>query len=119
MHWLVAIRKYSHTVSEERYFMEWIFALFARVALFIVWVSTPLVSHAFHEQWLLPLLGLLIVPLTTLVYVVVFALAGEVSGWNWFWVALALLLDLSAQGSPARRAIYTRNRGDDLPQEVK
>jgi hypothetical protein len=60
--------------------MEWLLALFARVALFIVWVSTPLVSRAFHAYWLLPLLGILILPLTTLAYVVVFALAGEVSG---------------------------------------
>lgn len=99
--------------------MEWLLALFARVALFIVWISTPLVSRAFHEYWLLPLLGMLILPLTTLAYVVVFALAGEVSGWNWLWVALALLLDLSAQSYPARHAIQARNKGPGLPQEAK
>lgn len=62
--------------------MEWLLALFAHVALFVVWISTPLVSRAFHEYWLLQLLGILILPLTTLIYVVVFALAGEVSGWS-------------------------------------
>lgn len=36
--------------------MEWLLALFARVALFVVWISTPLVSRVFHEYWLLPLL---------------------------------------------------------------
>ena len=28
--------------------MSWLIALFARLALLIVWVSTPLVNHAFH-----------------------------------------------------------------------
>ncbi len=99
--------------------MEWLLALFARVALFVVWISTPLVSRVFHEYWLLPLLGILILPLTTLIYVVVFALAGEVSGWNWLWVVLALLLDLSAHSYPARHAFQAKNRGTGLQQEVK
>jgi len=32
-------------------------ALFARLALLVVWVSTPLVYRVFHGGWLLPLLG--------------------------------------------------------------
>ena len=99
--------------------MEWLLALFARVALLVVWISTPLVSRAFHEYWLLPLLGILIVPLTTLAYVVVFALAGEVAGWNWLWVALALLLDLSAHSYPARHALQARNRGTVPQRQAK
>ena len=99
--------------------MAWLLALFARLALLVIWVSTPLVSHAFHKGWLLPLLGLLFLPLTTLVYILVSALAGDVTGWNWFWVILAFLFDLAAHSSPARHAVQARKRKTDLPQEVK
>jgi hypothetical protein len=96
--------------------MEWLFAILARLALLFIWLWTPLVDRAFHGGWLLPLLGILILPLTTLAYVIIFALAGEVSGWNWLWVALSLLLDLSAHSFPARHAVQARNRGAGLPK---
>ena len=100
--------------------MDWIIALLARLALLIMWVSTSLVSRAFQGGWLLPLLGLLFLPLTTLVYVFISALYGDVSGWSWFWVVLAVLLDLSAHSSPARRhAMRARNGRTEQPQEVK
>lgn len=74
--------------------------LFARIGLLIVWVQTPLVKNSFHDGWILPLLGLLFVPLTTLSYVVVYALGnGNVSGAAWFWVILGLLFDLGVHGS--------------------
>jgi len=84
--------------------MSWLFALFARVALFVVWLTTPLVNHAFHGGWILPLLGILLLPVTTLTYVLVYYLAGSVTGWGWLLVALAVLLDLAANSAPARRA---------------
>ena len=42
-------------------------AFFSRLALLVVWLTTPLVGRAFHGGWLLPLLGILLLPLTTLV----------------------------------------------------
>jgi len=36
---------------------------FARLALIFVWVLTSLVNRAFHGGWLLPLLGILFLPL--------------------------------------------------------
>ena len=76
-------------------------SIFARLALLFVWIWTPLVNRAFPGGFLLPLLGILILPLTTLVYVLVFAAGIGVTGWGWFWVALALLLDLGAHSSGA------------------
>lgn len=77
-------------------------AFFSRLALLIVWLTTPLVSRAFHGGWILPLLGILFLPLTTLVYVIVYALGNGVTGWAWLWVVGALLLDLAAHGSGVR-----------------
>jgi hypothetical protein len=81
--------------------MSWFVALFARLALLVVWIVTPLVNRAFHGGWLLPLLGILFLPITTLAYVLVYDISGSVTGWGWLWVVLALLLDLGTHSSGA------------------
>jgi hypothetical protein len=95
--------------------MSWLIALFARLALLVVWVSTPLVNHAFHGGWILPLLGIILLPITTLSYVLVYYISGSVTGWGWLWVALALLVDLAASGYPARRAARIRRERVGMP----
>jgi|SRR5947209_2455814 len=97
--------------------MSWLFALFARLALLVVWLSTPLVQRAFHGGWLLPLLGILLLPITTLTYVIVYALAGSVTGWSWIWIALAVLLDLAANSFPARSATRARDTRASSPSQ--
>ncbi len=101
--------------------MSWLFALFARLALLVVWLSTPLVQRAFQGGWILPLLGLLLLPITTLTYVLVYYIAGGVTGWGWLWIVLAFLLDLGANSYPARsatRARYTRAGSPSHPGSV-
>jgi len=80
--------------------MGCLLALLARIGLLIVWLQTPLVKNGFHDGWILPLLGLLFLPLTTLSYVVVYALGnGSVTGSGWLWVILGLLFDLGLHSS--------------------
>jgi len=79
-------------------------ALLARVALLAAWILTPLVGRAFHGGiggWLLPLLGIIFLPVTTLAYVVVYALGNGVTGWAWLWVVLAFLFDVAMHSSAA------------------
>ncbi|HEY1351841.1 MAG TPA: hypothetical protein VGF67_19650 [Ktedonobacteraceae bacterium] len=90
--------------------MGWLVALCARLALLAVWLSTPLVSQTFHESWIVPLLGVLFLPFTTLTYVLVSVLAGTVTGGNWLWVFLAFVLDLAAHGAPARQTAQAGGR---------
>jgi hypothetical protein len=87
---------------EEVFIMGCLVAFFSRLALLVVWITAPLVSRAFHGGWILPLLGILFVPLTTLVYVVVYALGNGVTGWAWLWVVGALFLDVASHGSGVR-----------------
>jgi uncharacterized oligopeptide transporter (OPT) family protein len=89
--------------------MNWFIALVARLALLIIWLSTPLVQRTFHGGWLLPLLGFLLLPITTLVYVLIISFSGSVTGWGWLWIALAFLLDLTANSSSARSAARARS----------
>ncbi len=91
--------------------MSCLVALFARLALLIVWISTPLVNRAFQGGWLLPLIGFLLLPLTTLVYVLVYYISGGVTGWGWLWIVLAFLLDLGANSSRSAHTIVTVSLG--------
>ncbi len=68
-----------------------------RLILLIVWFTSTLVSRAF-DSFLVPLLGLIFLPLTTLAYVLVFSPGVGVTGFGWFWVALALFVDIGSYG---------------------
>jgi hypothetical protein len=74
---------------------------FPRVGLLIVWIFTNEVDQA-YDTFILPLLGLIFLPLTTLVYALFYTPIGGVDGIEWFWVALAFLLDIGALGAGAR-----------------
>ncbi|GHE46882.1 hypothetical protein GCM10017673_55940 [Streptosporangium violaceochromogenes] len=68
--------------------------LFPRLAVFIIWVARPnLVSSAF-DTWIWPLLGLIFLPFTTLMYIVLYVPGAGLRGGDWFWIALAVVLDL-------------------------
>jgi hypothetical protein len=80
-------------------------AISPRLALVLVWIFTNLVDRAF-EGFLLPLLGLIFLPLTTLVYVLAYRPAVGVTGWGWFFVVLAVLFDLGSYGG----GVFSRGR---------
>jgi hypothetical protein len=74
---------------------------FPRIALVCLWIFTNDVDRA-YDSFIVPLLGLIFLPLTTLVYAVAWSPVGGVEGIEWLWVGLALVLDLSAYGGGAR-----------------
>jgi hypothetical protein len=70
-----------------------------RAAIVIWWlVDQARFSNTF-DNLILPLLGLIFLPWTTLTYVLV-ARAG-VSGLDWIWLGLAFLIDLGSVGGGA------------------
>jgi len=77
--------------------MGCLFALFAgifpRVGLFIVWILRPNLVDAAFSTWIFPLLGIIFLPFTTLIYLFLWA-PGGIHGFDWFWIGLAALLDL-------------------------
>jgi hypothetical protein len=66
-----------------------------RLAFLFMWVFTPLVDRAFNT-FVAPLLGLAFLPVTSIVYVLLWKPGIGVSGWAWLWVVFALLADLGA-----------------------
>jgi hypothetical protein len=74
---------------------------FPRIALVCLWIFTNDVDRA-YDSFIVPLLGLIFLPLTTLVYALAWSPVGGVEGIEWLWVGIALVLDLSAYGGGAR-----------------
>jgi hypothetical protein len=49
----------------------------------------------------LPLLGIIFLPFATLIYLLLYTPGRGLSGWDWFWVILAALLDIGHWGTSA------------------
>ena len=77
-----------------------------RVAILFWWLVEPSRWSSAFSTFLWPLIGFFVVPWTTLMFVAV-APFGNVSGWDWFWLGLSLVVDLSSWSSGG---YYNRNR---------
>ena len=87
--------------------MGCLIALFAlispRLALFALWLFTDVLERA-YDEWLVPVLGFLLLPWTTLAYAVLWVNSTNgVLGFEWFFVILGFFFDL---GSYARSGRY-------------
>jgi hypothetical protein len=70
-----------------------------RLALFAIFLFSDLLSRAF-DSWFVPLLGFFLLPWTTLAYAVMWsASTNEVTGFEWFIVILAFVIDLGSYAS--------------------
>jgi hypothetical protein len=82
-----------------------------RVGILFWWlIDQPRWNLAF-DTFLLPFLGFLFVPWTTLMYVLVFP--GGVDGFDWVWIGIGLLLDF---GSWAGGGYTNRDRMSSYSQ---
>jgi hypothetical protein len=71
-------------------------AAFAPRLLFLmVWIARPTYVDAVFDTWILPLLGLIFLPFTTLMWVLLDAPPTGVEGWDWLWIIIAVGLDLT------------------------
>ena len=73
-----------------------------RLALFFVWIFSNLLERAYDEWWL-PLLGFFLLPWTTLAYAAMWGSGtNEVTGFEWFIVGLAFIVDISSWSQSGR-----------------
>jgi hypothetical protein len=81
-----------------------LFAVFAgffpRLATLFLWLARPaMVNAAFGGSWLWPILGIIFLPLTTLFYIFLWTPGIGLYGWDWLWIAMAVVLDIGHWGS--------------------
>jgi hypothetical protein len=87
--------------------MPCLLALFAlispRLALFLLWLFSGAIGRAF-DGWLLPIAGFLLLPWTTLIYVAFYEWGpgAQVTGFEWFFVGLAFVVDIGSYASGRR-----------------
>lgn len=73
-----------------------------RLALIATWLFSDVLSRSM-DGWLLPLLGFFVLPWTTLIWAAMWSLGtNDVTGFEYFIVALAFLADLGSFGGAAR-----------------
>jgi hypothetical protein len=74
-----------------------------RAAIIFWWILEPGRWDRAFDTFIIPVLGFVFLPFTTLMWVAV-APFGNVEGWDWFWLALAVAGDIALwSGSYARR----------------
>jgi hypothetical protein len=66
-----------------------------RLLFLIVWIARPAYVDAVFDTFIFPLLGLIFLPFTTLLWVLLDVPPVGVEGFDWFWIVLAVLMDLS------------------------
>ena len=86
--------------------MPCLFALMAgfapRLAALFLWLARPTMwSAAFGGSWLWPLLGVIFLPFTTIMYVILWSPGIGLTGWDWMWLILAVICDVMHYGSTA------------------
>ena len=81
-----------------------------RLALLLMALFNDVISRAFDDSWALALAGWLLLPYTTLIYVLIFWYEGAVEGFSWAFVVFGFVLDIASYSGAAynrRTAAYS------------
>ena len=84
-------------------FLLLVIMLFPRVALALMWFFSTYLQRAFHGGLVLPVLGFLFLPLTTIVYAWELNSGMPTAGINLLWLLIAVIVDLGGLGGGAHR----------------
>ena len=75
-----------------------------RLAILIWWLVQPArwygTAASAFDSWFWPILGLIFLPWTTIMYVLVFP--GGIVGFDWLWLGLGLLADIASYSGGVR-----------------
>jgi hypothetical protein len=81
---------------------------FSRIMLLFAWIARPALMDATFKSFIIPCLGFMFLPFTTLMYVfLVQGVGNSVQGLDWLWLFLAVLLDIASIGAAG---VSNRNR---------
>jgi len=83
-------------------------AMFPRAVLIIFWIARPEKVDAVFSSFLWPVLGIILLPFATLMYVFLSLPGVGTTGTDWGWVALAALFDVL-------HSIFVSSRRSSIP----
>jgi hypothetical protein len=66
-----------------------------RAGILIWWLINPVLWQATFSSFIWPFLGFIFLPWTTLMYVLVAPGGSGIVGFDWIWLGLAVLADIS------------------------
>jgi hypothetical protein len=74
-----------------------------RLALILLWIFSDVLSRA-YDSWIVPLIGFFLLPWTTLTYAAFWdwGAGREVTGYEWIFVIVAVVIDLGSYGAARR-----------------
>ena len=72
---------------------------FSRIMLLFAWIARPVMMDRAFGTFILPCLGFLFLPFTTLMYVFLKQGVGTIQGLDWLWLFLAVMLDVASIGA--------------------
>lgn len=76
--------------------------IFPRLGTLLLWLARPaMVNTAFGGSWLWPILGIIFLPFTTLMYIILMQGVGGLTGWDWLWIVMAVMIDVMHYSSTA------------------
>jgi len=79
-----------------------------RLILILAWIFGRRWDLVWDGNWIVPLLGIIALPYTTIMYMLVWS-PGGLHGFDWVWLALGVMLDIMKWGQVAR------SRSDGFP----
>ena len=84
-----------------------LFFLGPRAGLLIWWLVNPGRFHIVYSNFLLPVIGTIFLPVSTLTYTFIYKPAvGHLIGLDWLWMFIAIMVDLSLYGG----GVFSRRR---------
>jgi hypothetical protein len=77
------------------------------VVLILAWIFGNRWDVVWGGNWFWPLLGIILAPYTTIMYLLVWSPGLGIYGWDWMWIGMGVLLDIMkwAQIANNRRGI--------------
>jgi hypothetical protein len=79
-----------------------------RLILFLAWIFGRRWDLVWQGNWIIPALGIVLLPYTTIMYMLVWS-PGGLRGFDWVWLGLGLLLDVTKWGQvgkSSREGLY-------------
>jgi hypothetical protein len=67
--------------------------------LLFAWIARPAMMNAAFGSFIIPCLGFLFLPFTTLMYVLLWSPGVGIQGLDWLWLIIAVVLDIASIGA--------------------